>query len=128
MPQPKKSSAKTPDNEPKPFEPRPLVMTIAGEEFAFTTLVEIDGMKIQAPTFGWLDQLTFREQLEVRRIARDLSGNATGEPPDFAPMDVAPALLTVINQRTDDTFTLDDALAMDWAKVEGQPVDGGEAS
>jgi hypothetical protein len=109
----------------------PLVLHVGDEAFALTAIGEIteddDGnkaepVKVPVPNFGWLDQLSFKEQLEVRKIARELSGNAKGEPGDFAPMDVAPALITVVNQRTDEKFTLDDALALDWTKATTRPT------
>lgn len=106
-------------------ELEPLVLHIGDEAFALTAIREIEGQKMQVPSFEWLDQLTFGEQLEVRKIARQLSGNPEGEPGDFAPMDVAPALITVVSKRQSPQFTLDDALKFDWKKATDRPTPAG---
>lgn len=107
--------------------PEPLVLHIDGDEYALTAVHDIDGQKLQLPDYGYLDKLDFREQHEVRKIARDLSGNDQGEPSDFAPMDVAPALIAVVMKRKNPAFTLDEALAYDWSKATTRPTEAGTA-
>jgi hypothetical protein len=110
----------------KPKGPEALVLHLGGEEFALTALIDVpddDGtsMKVPVPSLAWLDQLTFGEQLEVRRIARDLSGEKQGDWSDFDLLDLAPALITVVNQRTDDKFTVEDAKKLNWEKATARP-------
>ena len=62
-----------------------------------------------------LDDLTFREQLELRKHVRDLVGeDEMDDPPITA---VIPVAYFLIKRRDDDKFTLDQALEMKWADV-----------
>jgi hypothetical protein len=109
----------------KPRGPEPLVLHIGGEEFALTAPreIEIDGEKltVPGPVYGWVDQLDFGEQIEVRRIARELSGDREAELTDFNMLDLTPALITVLNKRTNDKFELADALKLKWDEAAARP-------
>lgn len=67
---------------------------------------QIDGVAYTA------DDLTFREQRELRTIVRDLVDDPEVNIEDMAMMDFLPALVYVIVKRDNAEFTLDEALDM----------------
>lgn len=69
----------------------PLTITVDGERFT-------------------MDNLTFRERREVRRIARELDGNMDLDFDDVMIDDLLASFITVCKRRTVPTFTIDDAL------------------
>lgn len=67
-----------------------------------------------------LDDLTFREQLELRKLVRDLVGEDEAfDPPMTA---VIPVAYYILKRRDDDAFTLDQALDMKWGDVRKRPT------
>jgi hypothetical protein len=59
-----------------------------------------------------MDDLTFRERREVRRLARDLDGNPDVDFDDVMIDDLIAAFVTVCKQRGTPAFTVEDALDM----------------
>lgn len=57
-----------------------------------------------------MDDLTFRERKEVRRLARALDGNADIELDDVMVDDLLVAMVTVIKRRTSPEYTTDEAM------------------
>jgi hypothetical protein len=82
-------------DEPQQEREREQVLVIDGEEYDLGT-----------------DSLTFGEQRKVRRYVRELAEDPDLDLGDAALMDVLPAIVTVIKQRTDASFTPDQADAM----------------
>lgn len=67
-----------------------------------------------------LDDLTFREQLELRKKVRELVGEDDADDPPLTA--VIPVAYFLIKRRDDDSFTLDQALDMKWGDVRGRPT------
>ena len=57
-----------------------------------------------------LDELTYREQRQLRTFVKELSDEPVEGVEDVVEVDLIPAFITVIKQRTDPGFTLDQAL------------------
>ena len=71
----------------------------------------IDGQSYTA------DDLTFREQRELRTQIRELLGDPAANVDDAAVMDFIPALVYVIKRRTDPKYTIDQALDLNFGEV-----------
>lgn len=57
-----------------------------------------------------MDDLTFRERKEVRRLARELDGNPAAELDDIMVDDLLVAMVTVIKRRASPEYTTDEAM------------------
>lgn len=57
-----------------------------------------------------MDDLTFRERKEVRRLSRELDGNAEAELDDIMVDDLIVAMVTVIKRRSNPEYTTDEAM------------------
>lgn len=57
-----------------------------------------------------MDDLTFRERKEVRRLARELDGSADAELDDIMVDDLIVAMVTVIKRRANTDYTTDEAM------------------
>lgn len=68
--------------------------------------IVVDGQEVT------IDDLTFKEQRQVRTLIRELNDDATLETDDATLMDLLPALVTVIKQRSDAGYSMDQALEM----------------
>lgn len=66
------------------------------------------------------DDLTFREQRQLRDYIRQLAPG--GDQDEAGDADIIPALVTVIRQRDDQSFTLEQALDMRPSDVERPPT------
>ena len=67
-----------------------------------------------------LDDLTFREQIELRKLVRELVGEDDMEDPPVSA--VIPVAYYILKRRTDAEFTLDQALDMKWEDVRKRPT------
>lgn len=56
------------------------------------------------------DDLTFREQREVRRILRELMDDPNFDPLDAAQADLMPAFVCVVKRRANPDYKVDEAL------------------
>lgn len=66
--------------------------------------IAIDGEKFT------MADLTFRERKEVRRLARELDGDPDLDMEDVLFDSLVASFACVVKQRTDDGFTIDDAM------------------
>lgn len=57
-----------------------------------------------------MDDLTFRERKEVRRLARELDGTPDAELDDIMVDDLLVAMVTVIKRRASPEYTTDEAM------------------
>lgn len=69
-------------------------------------VIVIDGQELDT------DDLTFREQRELRSAARDLVGDAGADIDAMALVDFLPALVYVVKKRDDPDYTLEQALEL----------------
>lgn len=67
------------------------------------------------------DDLTFREQRELRTQVRALLGDPAADLDDAAVMDFIPAIVYVVKRRDDPEFTMDQALDMEFGDVLREP-------
>ena len=67
-------------------------------------------IKVNGASFS-LDDLTFREQIKLRNLVRDIVPGEEDDPPLAA---VIPAAVCLFHQRTDDSFTIEQALDLNW--------------
>lgn len=67
-----------------------------------------------------LDDLTFREQIELRKQVRELVGEEDADDPPLTA--VIPVAFWIIKRREDESFTLDEALDMKWEDVRKRPT------
>ena len=67
-------------------------------------------IKVGAETYT-LDDLTFREQIKLRKLVGEIVPGEEDDPPLAA---VIPAAVALLHQRTDDSFTLEQALDLNW--------------
>lgn len=73
---------------------------------------EADGFVIDGVTYS-PDDLTFREQREMRKLIREeLAENPDADIDDMALADVVPAFVYVVKKRDNPDLTLDDVLDM----------------
>lgn len=63
------------------------------------------------------DDLTFGEQRALRKLVRDLAEDPDLNPVEATLADFLPALVTVIKQRTDASYTVEDALGLKYEDV-----------
>jgi hypothetical protein len=63
------------------------------------------------------DDLSFREQREMRTVLRDLMGDPDGDLEDAAMMDFLPALVYVVTRRERPDFTVEEALDLKMSDV-----------
>jgi hypothetical protein len=77
---------------------------LKGNALADEGWIHIDG-KHYSP-----EDLTFREQREMRRIYRELIENPTADLDEAAFMDLLPALTVVLKRREDSSYTVEQAL------------------
>jgi len=63
------------------------------------------------------NDLSFKEQRELRKLVRELTGDPEINPADAPMMDFLPALVTIIKRRDDPTFEVDTALELKWDDV-----------
>ena len=56
------------------------------------------------------DDLTFREQREMRQVYRDLMGDPSADLADASNMDFLPVLAFMVRRRDDPEFTVEQAL------------------
>lgn len=61
-----------------------------------------------------VDDLTFREQRELRKLVRELVDDPTAELVESDLMDVVPVAVFLVRRRGDDTYTLEQALDLKW--------------
>lgn len=57
-----------------------------------------------------MDDLTFRERKEVRRLARELDGNPSADLDDIMVDDLIVAMVTVIKRRAHPEYSTDEAM------------------
>jgi hypothetical protein len=81
-------------------EDQPDVLVIDGEEYDLSD-----------------NDLTFAEQRKLRTYIRELTGDDDVQPGDAALMDFLPALVSVIKQRTEPEYNVDQALALKYGDV-----------
>lgn len=63
------------------------------------------------------DDLTFGEQRKLRTLVRQLAEDAELNPIEATLADFLPALVTIIKQRTNPEYTVDDALELKYEDV-----------
>lgn len=68
--------------------------------------IVVDGEPVE------LDDLSFKEQRELRDVIRGLTGNADVDLDDVDVMDFLPAVVFVFKKRDDPSYTLDQALEL----------------
>lgn len=81
---------------------------------AFIGDVFVDGVKVTVA------DLTFGEQVKLRKFIRDLSPD--GDEDEASSAEMVPALVTVVKQRTEPEFTVENALALKEADLSGPPT------
>ena len=79
--------------------------------------IAVDGERLT------MDDLTFRERREVRRLARELDGNPDVHFDDLVLDDLIAAFVTVCKQRANPAFTIDDALDLKPTDLDAAEVD-----
>lgn len=67
-----------------------------------------------------MDDLTFREQRQFRDFVRELAPG--GDPDEAGEADIVPAMIVVVKRRTDEAFTLEQALDFKPGDVERPPT------
>jgi hypothetical protein len=70
------------------------------------------------------DDLSYREQREMRQVVRDLVDNPQAELDEVAFMDYLPALYWVIKRRTDPEFSMDQALDLKPTQMRPEETEG----
>jgi len=70
-----------------------------------------------------LDDLTFREQRELRARYRELMEDPNADPGDAANCDLLPILVFMVRRRDDPAFTLDQALDLKIEDIVTPPAD-----
>lgn len=102
--------------EATPEGDAPAAVRVFYDQQGFLDHVEVDGEG------GYkLDELTFREQREVRGLIRELTGDGGMEVVEAANMDFIPAIVTVVRRRGDANYSLDQALEEHAEIVEPTP-------
>lgn len=81
---------------------------------AFIGEIHVDGVQAKVA------DLTFAEQRKMRDLTRQLAPD--GDVEEAGEQDVIPALITVIKQRTDESFTLEQALTYKPADLAAPPT------
>jgi hypothetical protein len=89
-----------PQPDPQNDQPNEQVLIIDGDEY----------------DLGQND-LTFREQRDLRKLVRELTEDPELDPGDASLMDFLPALVTVIKRRVDPNFDVNTALDLKWEEV-----------
>lgn len=81
---------------------------------AFIGEIAVDGETIK------VSDLTFGEQIKLRKYIRDLSPD--GDDDEASTAEMIPALVAVVKQRTDANFTLEQALELKGSDVAVPPT------
>lgn len=68
-----------------------------------------------------MDDLSFKERKEVRKLAREIADDPEAELEDMVVDDLLVAMVTVCKQKTDPAFTIDAAMELKPGDIVPQP-------